>query len=194
MRMKRGFLLTFMSLGLLSTTFAQAEAGSLITPKPKMATTPKNGANGPKAPSTDFMMPKVVKVQTKSGAFHVDAWKEMGAKFRNDWDEPMVYTFIINTNSQWSYGDASYCTTVGRKENKHELRYSDYIGAMTAVKGDGKFKTLGENGQLKFVIKPGESIFFLMNDRKGHYSDNSGQAYVRWTCEPVSESDVTTNR
>ncbi|MFN0200648.1 MAG: hypothetical protein ACKVTZ_03970 [Bacteroidia bacterium] len=190
--MKKSITLFFvLSLSAISILFAQSSVGSLLPNMPTTTAVKKVGAKGPSVATNDMMMPKVVKVQTTSGAFQVEAWKEIGVKFRNDWDEPMLYTFNINPNNQWSYGDASNCTTIGRKENKFELRYGEYVGALVAVKSDGKYKALTETGVMKFVIKPGETVFFIMNDRKGHYGDNSGQTYIRWTCERATAENAS---
>lgn len=174
--MKNFYIYFCLLLLVVKISFAQQNLGAIASAtKPVM--------RGQAASKNDMMMPKNVKMLMTNGAFVVDAWKEDGIRFRNDWNEPMNYYFQVNINDDWGYGQTSFIGPSGREENYYALPYGKFIGALVAVKSSGKYKALEACGVMKFTLQPGESVQFLMNDRKGTYGDNSGSVYVRWTCE-----------
>ncbi len=51
------------------------------------------------------------------------------------------------------------------------------LGAVVAIGEDGQCKAYGEKGQ--FELKPGETVYFVMNDVPSLYQDNRGQIDVK---------------
>lgn len=128
------------------------------------------------------LKPKAIKKMASNGVFKVDAWKDFGYNFKNESLDTLHVCFAISTYERWSFSDYGITYAAGgvEQKNANNLRYGHNVGALTAVKESGKYRYMGTDGKMYFMILPGESVKFVMNDAKGSYSDNSGSVIVKW--------------
>lgn len=142
----------------------------------------KEGVDEYARAKVEEMKPKAVKKMASNGVFKVDAWKDFGYNFRNESMDTLHVCFAISVYERWSFSDYGITYAAGgvEQKNANNLRYGHAVGALTAVKDNGKYRYMGLDGKMYFMVLPGESIKFVMNDAKGSYSDNSGSVIVKW--------------
>jgi hypothetical protein len=145
----------------------------------------KEGVDEYARAKVEEMKPKAIKKMASNGVFKVDAWKDFGYTFKNESMDTLHINFAISVYERWSFSDYGITYAAGGVEQKsaNNLRYGHAVGALTAVKENGKFRYMGLDGKMNFVILPGETIKFVMNDAKGSYSDNAGSVIVKWNLQ-----------
>jgi len=142
----------------------------------------KEGVDEYARAKAEEMKPKAIKKMASNGVFKVDAWKDFGYSFKNESMDTLHINFAISVYERWSFSDYGITYAAGgvEQKNANNLRYGHSVGALTAVKENGKFRYMGTDGKMDFVVLPGETIKFVMNDAKGSYSDNAGSVIVKW--------------
>lgn len=145
----------------------------------------KEGVDEYARAKVEEMKPKAIKKMASNGVFKVDAWKDFGYTFKNESMDTLHINFAISVYERWSFSDYGITYAAGgvEQKNANNLRYGHAVGALTAVKENGKFRYMGLDGKMNFVILPGETIKFVMNDAKGSYSDNAGSVIVKWNLQ-----------
>lgn len=115
----------------------------------------------------------------RSGSFRVDARSPNGVQFHNT--SAQEATFEFTASGQWSFAPEAgmlSSTGVGSPAGRDYLLPGARCFGLIARQEDGSFVFIGDKAQVS--LKPGASLFFIMNDLVNGFGDNRGALTVTW--------------
>jgi hypothetical protein len=113
------------------------------------------------------------------GTFTVDAKTERGTLFENKSTKEQTITLIAK--GEWSFAPAA--GMVGA-DGAAAIAAANFLlpgtssFALIVKRGDGTFEKVGAKSTL--TLKPGEIVYFMMNELRGGFADNRGSLSVSW--------------
>jgi hypothetical protein len=126
--------------------------------------------------------PVTVSDQT-SGSFRVDSRSPNGVQFQNTSSQEAA--FELSASGQWSFAPEAGMlgpTGVSSPASRDFLLPGARSFALIARQEDGAFVYIGDKAQMN--LKPGASLFFIMNDLLNGFGDNRGSLTVSWLKKP----------
>jgi len=144
----------------------------------------------PSDSSSDGFNPGTLENQSVTGTIEVKADSPQGTLFINRRSSTEKYDFFAK--GQWSYnkqlellnGPGGHPRYTEASKSYKLPKYPE--GALIIRKQDGSYQWIGTQAEL--TLKPGEKVFFTINDAtdgasdSDSYSDNGGTLRVEWSC------------
>lgn len=122
-----------------------------------------------------------------SGQLTIPCGSVSGTEFTNTQSSEVTFKFAPSG----SFSAASFlpeCTAAGIKDFKYQsvMTYPQNTSFALLAVSKETGAVLAEAGQeTTLVLKPGETVIFIINDVPGCYDDNTGSITVNWSGTPV---------
>ncbi|BAZ49835.1 hypothetical protein NIES4103_24480 [Nostoc sp. NIES-4103] len=116
-----------------------------------------------------------------SGSFEVPANTEVGVPFKNETNNEVQIHF--EASGQWQSGPANPVTGPEGLPGEllDNLQFPDYT-PFTLIANNKDWSTAYQVGiQTELSLPAGGTLWFLMNDQKNLYHDNTGSLTVTWS-------------
>lgn len=118
-----------------------------------------------------------------SGQLSIPCNSETGGEFTNTQSSDITFKFTPSGR----FSVASFlpeCTPAGLKDFKYQsvMKYPNNTSFALLAVSKQTGAVVAEVGQeTTLVVKPGETLIFILNDMPGSYSDNTGSITVNWS-------------